>query len=334
MMKKQSILSALFPLKITPLFLLISTLIIGGQSAEAADPFRTTNPRPIGEKTAAAFQAWFQEGNYQQAAQYLQQAEIAESQEPLVFAMKASLAYLQEDWQALSNYAKKTREAATNLKATEPLRSNLYMAVSIFLEGAVTVAQEPDIMRAAPAAMNKLRTVFQYLNAANAIDPNDPELNLIQGYMDLMLATNLPFSNPNDAIQRLQNKAQPAYLVNRGIALGYRDLDQPEQSLNFALKALEQTPNNPELLYLVAQIYVIQGRRQNSVELFKKAQSYFEAALAKSSQLPKETFLQIFLEHCKNLDQIDGRNRACRGQRENLERNLNGNWGPATPPSL
>jgi hypothetical protein len=41
------------------------------------------------------------------------------------------------------------------------------------------------------------------------VDPNDPELNLITGYMDLMLAVNLPFSDPAQAIERLEKYGSP-----------------------------------------------------------------------------------------------------------------------------
>jgi Tfp pilus assembly protein PilF len=59
----------------------------------AADPFRSSQPRNIGNNTAAAFSAIFQQGNYQAAEKLVQEAISKEPNEPLAYAMKASLAY-------------------------------------------------------------------------------------------------------------------------------------------------------------------------------------------------------------------------------------------------
>ncbi|MCY7393161.1 MAG: hypothetical protein LH647_17210, partial [Leptolyngbyaceae cyanobacterium CAN_BIN12] len=59
-------------------------------SAIAKDPFRSTNPRAISDKTEAAFEAFFKRGDYKAAATYLSQTE---STEPLALSMKATLAY-------------------------------------------------------------------------------------------------------------------------------------------------------------------------------------------------------------------------------------------------
>jgi hypothetical protein len=69
-------------------------------------------------------------------------------------------------------------------------------------------------------ALSKLQKVFQYLDEAKKIDPKDPELNLLTGYMDLMLAVNLPFSDPAQAVEKLEKYAAPSYLAYRGIAVG------------------------------------------------------------------------------------------------------------------
>jgi tetratricopeptide (TPR) repeat protein len=96
--------------------------------------------------------------------------------------------------------------------------------------------------------------VFQYLETAEKANPTDPELNLLKGYMDLILAVNLPFSSPQEAIERLETYGSPDYLVDRGIALAYRNLKQYDQALQFIDNALKATPNNPELMYLKGQI--------------------------------------------------------------------------------
>jgi hypothetical protein len=182
----------------------------------AADPFRTKEARNIGDKTEAAFKAIFQQGDYKAAEAYLQQALISEPNEPLAYAMKASLAYTNKDWTTLDTYSKKTLEIGQKLIASDPLRGNIYTAVGHFLEGAALVRRQGTV-NGATQALSKLQEVYKYLDKAQAISANDPELNLLKGYMDLMLAVNLPFANPQQAIERLDKNAAPEYLADRGI---------------------------------------------------------------------------------------------------------------------
>jgi Tfp pilus assembly protein PilF len=118
----------------------------------AADPFRTNDQRKIGDKTEAAFKAIFQQGNYKEAELYLQQAESSEPNEPLAYAMKASLAYANKDWSTLDTYSKKTLSTGQNLIAVDPLRGNLYAAVGHFLSGAV-ILQREGTLNGAPQAL-------------------------------------------------------------------------------------------------------------------------------------------------------------------------------------
>lgn len=269
-------------------------------SPALADPFRTTNPRQIGSQTEEAFKLLFEQGNYKQAAQVLQTAEAGE---PLAYAMKAALAFIDRDWDTMGQNARLTRESAEQLLATDPLRGNLYVAAGQFLEGAHTLSTQGTV-RATPAILSKLQQIFDSLEAAERIDPEDPELNLLKGYMDLMLAVNLPFSNPEQAIQRLQTYAGPSYLAQRGIAIAYRDLDKPEQALAAVDSAIQQTPNNPELFYLKAQILRKQGKAQESLRFFRQA-------LAQQAQLPQNLTYQIAWEQCRTINQVRGRNRDC-----------------------
>ncbi|MEP0817689.1 MULTISPECIES: Sll0314/Alr1548 family TPR repeat-containing protein [Trichocoleus] len=275
-------------------------LSLCGSPAFAGDPFRTTNQHAIGKNTEAAFKAIFERGDYQAARKYLSQAEPSE---PLSYAMKASLAYLDKDWNALRTNATKTRETAEQLRKTDPLRGNLYVAVGEFMEGAYIVSREGTV-RGTPQALNKLQRVFQSLNAAEKLSPQDPELNLVKGFMDLMLAVNLPFANPADAVERLNKYAQPRYLAYRGIAIGYRDLNQPTKALEFVDQALKVTPNNPDLYYLKAQVLVKQGKNQESLEFFRKA-------LDKTAQLPRQLRNQIAYERCRTEFRIDQKERNC-----------------------
>lgn len=265
-----------------------------------ADPFRASNPRPIGPRTEQAFQLLFEQGNYQQAAELLR---TAEANEPMAYAMKAALSYIDKDWDTMEENARLTREAAEQMMTTDPLRGHLYVAAGQFLEGAHTLSTQGTV-RATPAILSKLQQIFDNLEEAEKIDPEDPELNLLKGYMDLMLAVNLPFSNPEQAIERLQNYGAPAYLAQRGIAIAYRDLDKPEQALTAVDSALQQTPNNPELYYLKAQILRKQGDGQSSL-------AFFRQALAKKSQLPRNLAYQIAWEQCRTVNQVRERERDC-----------------------
>lgn len=280
------------------------TLSIGVNSTLAADPFRVTNQRQIGDRTEAAFNAIFQQGNYQQAQRYLEQAVLTEQNEPLAYAMKASLAYtLKEDPQALNAYAKKTQETAQQLMTKDPLRGNLYSAVGHFLQGAAVLMRE-GTLKGTPQALSQLRQVYAYLDKAEALSPNDPELNLLRGYMDLMLAVNLPFSSPDQAIERLTKFAGPKYLADRGLAIGYRDLNQYTEALAAVNRAMQVTPKNPELFYLKAQILSEQGNKAQNASLLQEAVTNFDKAIAQAPQLPNGLVKQIKRERQKVTERI------------------------------
>ena len=122
--------------------------------------------------------------------------------------MKTSLAYSSKDWTALDTYSTKTRNTAKLLIPKDTLRGNLYAAVGHFLEATLILVREGTV-KAAPWAFGILRQVYEHLDKAEAVNKNDPELNLLKGYMDLMLAVNLPFANPEQAIQKLEKNAAP-----------------------------------------------------------------------------------------------------------------------------
>jgi tetratricopeptide (TPR) repeat protein len=269
----------------------------------AGDPFRSREPHKIGDRTEAVFNAIFQQGNYPAAKDALQKAVSSEPNEPLIYAIQASLAYQNQDQTSLAKYSRKTLETGQNLIASDPLRGNLYTAVGHFLEGAVILKREGTV-NGAPLAFSRLRKVYTYLDRAEEISASDPELNLIRGYMDLMLAVNLPFTSPDDAINRLEKNAAPGYLVDRGIALAYRDLKQHSQALDYVNRALKTTADNPEIYYLKAQILHEKGKKEKSQDLIKEAIIHFDKALAKKSQLPANLVKQIEYE----------RNQAVSGQ--------------------
>jgi tetratricopeptide (TPR) repeat protein len=278
-------------------------LNILGNPSFAGDPFRSREPHKIGDRTEAVFNAIFQQGNYPAAKDALQKAVSSEPNEPLIYAIQASLAYQNQDQTSLAKYSRKTLETGQYLIASDPLRGNLYTAVGHFLEGAVILKREGTV-NGAPLAFSRLRKVYTYLDRAEEISANDPELNLIRGYMDLMLAVNLPFTSPDDAINRLEKNAAPGYLVDRGIALAYRDLKQHSQALDYVNRALKTTADNPEIYYLKAQILHEKGKKEKSQDLIKEAITHFDKALAKKSQLPANLVKQIEYE----------RNQAVSGQ--------------------
>ncbi|PSR18530.1 hypothetical protein C8255_06990 [filamentous cyanobacterium CCP3] len=259
-------------------------------AAQAGDPFRTTNPHDIGDQTEAVFNALFYEGNYTAAESLVGQAIAAEPDEPMNYAIAAALGYLNKDLNELADQARLTQQTATALKATDPLRGHLYTAVGIFMEGAHAL-QTQGIARGTPTALRLLQRVFSELEAAEKIDPNDPELSLLKGFMDLLLAVNLPFANPDQAIARLQN-GHPAYLTHRGIAIGMRDLGRYSEALAEVDKALAAAPENPDLLYLKAQILFLQQEYAASLPFYRSALTY-------ADQLPTATARQIAFEACQ-----------------------------------
>ncbi len=281
---KQTILA--IPLAIT---MIIS---LSNSSAWAKDPFRQENARDIGKHTEKAFKTIFLEGDYKAVRGDLETAESEEASEPLTHAMLASLAYTEKDWDSIKKYATQTLDTAQILSETDPVRGNLYLGVGHFLDGAYIYEKEGAL-----AAINKLQLVFKYLDRAEDSDPSDPELNLIKGYMDLLLAVNLPFSSPDQAIARFEDYAAPNYLVERGLAVAYRDLKDYNKALKYANKALETAPENPEHYYLKGQILRKIGKKKNNTQVLAEAVENFELALARSAQLPDFVLETLEREH-------------------------------------
>lgn len=269
-------------------------------TAWAKDPFRAENPRDIGKHTETAFKTIFLEGDYKTVTEELALAESEEANDPLAHAMLASLAYTEKDWEGIKKYALQTLESAQLLSESDPVRGNLYLAVGHFMDGAYVYEKEGAL-----DAINKLQLVFKYLDRAEDIDPNDPELNLIKGYMDLLLAVNLPFSKPEQAIARFESYAAPNYLVERGLAVAYRDLKKYDKALKYVNKALDTAPDNPEHYYLKGQILRQMGKKKSNVKALEEALENFSLALEKSGQLPEFVLKTLERENRLTQEKID-----------------------------
>lgn len=277
-------------------------------SVLAKDPFRTTDARPISESTQKAFEAFFKQGNYKIAADYLSKAD---PNEPLALAMKASLTYtdmlgLSKDeadkrpamLEQFRSYATQTRSAAEGLTAKDPLRGNLYLAVSHFFDGVYTFTKEGTIKGTAQV-LGELQQIMKYLNAAEAQSPNDPELNLLRGFMDVYVGLYLPLSSPTKGLERLEKYATPRYLADRGLAMGYLELKQYDKAAEAVDRAIGQAPDNPELWYLKAKILSKQGKDQESV-------TYLEKALTKQDQLPRSLVKEMDRALRKTRERVTG----------------------------
>ncbi|MFZ9737498.1 MAG: Sll0314/Alr1548 family TPR repeat-containing protein [Prochlorotrichaceae cyanobacterium] len=315
---------------------LLLTGILGAglfQPAWAGDPFRSSNPEAIGDRTEAAFTALFQEGDYPKAAEALQIAQEQEGEEPLVYALNASIAFLQEDWSSLRNYGRETLTKGEGLIESSPVRGYTYVAIGEILEGAYALSPEGEgSLRGVSTAVGKLKRAYTALQKAKDINPTDPELNLIQGFMELMVSLYVPLTKPDQAIEQLENNAAPDYLANWALAIAYRDLDRYELALS-ALEEALQGSSNPQLYYLRAQIRIRQGLSAENQSDLIQAQSDFRRALARSSQLPKRLVGQIFREYCRNQTRIDNGARDCNAlQRSILDEP--GEWGPETVPEI
>jgi len=259
----------------------------------AADPFRTKNARPIGNETQKAFELMFKEGNYNAAVNQINAAIATEANEPLLFALRASTFFATEDYLGMQVAGQRVRKNAESLRGKDNLRAYIYLAASDLIEAGYIVKTQG--ISSAPRALPLVQSVLDYLQKAKDIDPNDPELNLIKGYVDMLIASVLPLSDLESALQSLRQFAAPDYLKWRGIALAYRDARRPDLAIDAVNKALASAPNNPELHYLKGQILWLQGGNNTA-----EAKKFFELALSKSKQMNPSLLAEI-RDQCRNL---------------------------------
>jgi len=282
------------PLKF--IFVFIGTLLlilVAASPSFAADPFRTTNARAIGNETQKAFELMFKEGDYAASVKQLDVALKTEASEPLLFALRGSTDYAKGDYLGMKVAGDRVRLNAIALKGKDNLRAYIYLAVSDLIEAGYIVKAEG--ISSAPRALPLVQSVFDNIKKAQDIDPKDPELNLVKGYIDMLIASVLPMSDLDTALASLKQFSAPDYLKYRGIALAYRDARRPDLALEAVNKAIASAPNNPELNYLKGQILWMQGG--NSMPMAKQQ---FEIALKKSKQMNSSLLAEI-RDQCKNL---------------------------------
>lgn len=264
-----------------------------------------------------AKEAMFRDGDYVRARQYLIAALKTDPDEPLTYAMNTLYPFSSGDFEKVKEYGDKTTRVAERLTKTNPLRGNLYHGVGLGILGAYEMKRENG---GALGALSKLQQVFEYMDKAKQSDPNNHELNLVKGYMDLLLAVNLPFSDTKQAIDQLQ-KAEPKYLAFRGIYIGYRDLKQYDKALDAIERAIELAPNNPELTYYKAQLFAIRGREKHNDSDLKKSIQLFESAYEKRDRLLLSTIAQILSERCQAKSALTKTNNdACWGFEAQLKK--------------
>ncbi|PLS68033.1 MAG: hypothetical protein CV045_10195 [Cyanobacteria bacterium M5B4] len=252
----------------------------------AGDPFRKVNPRPIGKETEAAFRLLFQEGNYPAGVKQVDVALRSEADEPLLHSLRASIAYLEKDFPGMLVYSNRIKDSAQKLLSKDKLRGHLYNAVGLFMEAGHVVSTQ-GVIKGAPQGIATLQKALEEMGKAQEVDATDPELNLIKGFMDILVASVLPITDLETALSSLR-QASPEYLQWRGIAIGYRDGKKSDQALEAVDKALAAAPQNPELLYLKAQILWQKGGA--SIE---EAKRLYRQAVERSGQLSASVARQL-----------------------------------------
>ena len=248
-----------------------------------------------GSNVERAKESMFRDGDYVKAKQYLTAALKTEPNDPLTYAMNTLYPFSAGDYEKVKEYGEKTTKTAEQLMKTNPMRGNLYQGVGFAILGAYEMKKANG---GALGALSKLQKVFEYIDKAKKIEPNNSELKLIKGYMDLLLAVNVPFADTNQALEQLQN-AQPRYLALRGMYIGHRDLKEYDKASVAINAALKIAPQNPEFTYYKAQLLSIRGREQNNETELRESIKLFEIAYQKRDRLLLSTISQILSERCQ-----------------------------------
>lgn len=251
-------------------------ILLCANSALAADPFRVgVKARPIGLSLQSAFEDFFRYGKYQSSSEKLTKAETENPNEPLVYTLQAATAYQNRQKEAFLTTLPKIRAASKRMATKDAARSHLYQGIAQGLEGYFLKDSVTDL----PKTLTYASSMLLEIDKAHQLSPNDPEINLFVGFVNMVL------SKHDEALKNFQ-KAGPPYLALRGQALVYRDTNDYANAQIAVDKAIAIAPQNPELLYLKAQILV---KQKNPTEAVK----FFDQALKLGTQLPEGTIKQI-----------------------------------------
>jgi tetratricopeptide (TPR) repeat protein len=262
----------------------------------AADPFRTgANARPFGSALEKAFEDFFRTGNYLNSSRKLTAAQAENPNEPLVYTLQAALAYMNNQPQRVQAFAEQTRKVSLALEATDKARSHLYRGLADGLEGASYYLKDGE--GSIGFVLPKAASMLKEINQAHKMAPEDPEINLVVGYINTVLSK-LPLQSNkyNEALASFR-KATPSYLAFRGKALVYRDTKNYPQAMTMVDQALKDAPQNPDLFYLKAQIFALQKNHAEAV-------TFFDKALSLGKQLPESTKKQIRRERTSQIRKL------------------------------
>jgi tetratricopeptide (TPR) repeat protein len=236
-----------------------------------------------------AFEDFFRRGNYLNSGQKLTIAQTENPKEPLVYTLQAALAFLNEQPDQMKALAQNAYKVSETLKTKDKARSHLYRGISQGLEGTSYYLKDNGAAGVA-MAFTFVPSMLMEIDKARQLAPDDPEVNLIVGYVNTVL------NKYDDALAAFR-KAGPSYLADRGQALVYRDKKDYPQALQMVEKAITAAPQNPELLYLKAQILASQQQPLQAV-------TFFDKALSLGKQLPESTKKQIRKERSKQIAKL------------------------------
>jgi Tfp pilus assembly protein PilF len=269
--------------------LLVSIILFYTSPALAQDPFRKgPDARPMGPALESAFEDFFRTGEFQKASQKLGKAQAENPNEPLVYTLQAAIAYLNGQRDKMLEMTQKTREVSQAIESKDAARSHLYRGIAQGLEGSSYYLK--DGLPGIPKALTYVSSMFLEIDKAKQLAPDDPEVNLLVGYINTLL------NKYDDALQEFR-KAGPPYLSYRGQALVYRDTKAYPKAQAMVDKALAAAPQNPDLLYLKGQILALQSKPSEAIALF-------DQALTIGKQLPESTKKQIRIERTNQMTQI------------------------------
>jgi tetratricopeptide (TPR) repeat protein len=199
--------------------LLVSIILFYTSPALAQDPFRKgPDARPIGPALESAFEDFFRTGEFQKASQKLSKAQAENPNEPLVYTLQAALAYLNGQRDKMLEMTQKTREVSQAIESKDAARSHLYRGIAQGLEGSSYYLK--DGLTGIPKALTYVSSMFLEIDKAKQLAPDDPEVNLLVGYIDTLL------NKYDDALQEFR-KAGPPYVSRAGPGLSrYQSLSK------------------------------------------------------------------------------------------------------------